>query len=374
MKKNIADLLQILIRIDSQNPPGNEKEINQFIRNYLQSASTPTRIYEFQKNRTNLVCELKSKKSRKKILLTPHVDTVPATGKWKFPPLSGKIHKGRIYGRGATDCKANVAVVLSLIKEIKEQGTRLNNLDLIFAFTGDEETGSRYGIRPLMRYLRGIDYGIVLDADEFDIVVSQKGLLHLKIKIVGQEAHGAFPERGINAIEKSISILEEIRNLKIFSQSHPLLKQPTLNIGKFEGGEKVNIVAGHAIFEIDIRYLPGMDHNRIIEKVKNIIKKHKVDYKIEILAQQNPIEIDKNSFLIRSLKKVLERLDINVKLKASFGATVINFLTDKGIDAFAFGFGSRGCAHIKDEYVQIDNLYRGVEVLKQYITELDANI
>jgi acetylornithine deacetylase/succinyl-diaminopimelate desuccinylase-like protein len=50
---------------------------------------------------------------------------------------------------------------------------------------------------------------------------------------------------------------------------------------------------------------------------------------------------------------------------------VINFLQDKGIESFAFGFGSKGQAHVKNEYVKINNLYKGVEVLEDYVKELD---
>ena len=293
--KEAIKLLQQLIKIDSQNPPGNDREIILFIRNYLKELGIPSKIFEFKKNRLNLVCELKSKNSLKKILFAPHVDTVPATGKWKFPPFSGKFHRGKIYGRGATDCKANVAVTLVLIKKFKKQRVKLDNLDLVFAFCGDEETGSKFGIIPLMKNLKNINYSVVLDANEFNIVVAQKGLLHLRIEISGKEAHGAYPERGINAIEKSVSILKEIMEHKFSYKIHSLLKKPTLNIGRFIAGDKVNIVAGFAFFELDIRYLPSMNKGKIIKDLEKIIKKQKVKYKIKIIAHQKPIEIDKNT-------------------------------------------------------------------------------
>ncbi len=238
MKQNPINLLQKLIKIDSQNPPGNERKIIYFIRDYLKSLGINSRIYEFKKDRLNLVCKITSKNSRKKILFTPHVDTVPATGAWRLPPLSAEIHKGRVYGRGATDCKVNVAAALSLIKKLKEEKTVLKNIDLIFAFTGDEETGSHSGIIPLAKYLKGIDYGVVLDSDEFDIIVAQKGLLHLRIELTGREAHGAYPDEGINAVQKGVFILNEILTEKFPYTSHILLKKPTINIGRFEGGDR----------------------------------------------------------------------------------------------------------------------------------------
>jgi succinyl-diaminopimelate desuccinylase len=372
MDRDLVKLLQDLIKIDSQNPPGNEEEINLFIHRYLKNLGVTSKIYEFQPKRTNVVCRIKSKNSRKRILLTPHVDTVPATGRWKFAPFSGTLYKGKVYGRGATDCKANVAVALYVIKKLKQENIRLNNLDLVFAFTGDEETGSRYGIKPLIKYLKGIDYALVLDANEFDIIVAQKGLLHLRVELFGKEAHGAYPERGINAIEKAIDILSAVRKNKMFCRKHRLLKHPTLNIGRLEGGEKVNIVAGQAFFELDIRYLPFMGKDKIIAEIERLIKKHNIRYKIKVMAHQAPIEINTGTLLIKTLKKVLKVNKITPVLKPSFGATVINFLKDKGIETFAFGFGSRKCAHTRNEYVKVKNLTKGVKVLKEFLEELDA--
>lgn len=371
MKKQLISLLQNLIKIDSQNPPGNEKEIIFFIRDYLKALGVASKIYEFKKDRLNLVCALLSKNSKKKILFTPHVDTVPAGRLWRFEPFSGTVHKGKIYGRGATDCKANVACALYLIKKLKETKTVLNNVDLVFAFTGDEETGSHKGLIPLMRYLKNIDYGVVLDADDFDIVVAQKGLLHLRVELIGKESHGAYPERGINAVKAGVHILEEILNRKEKYTKHSLLKKPTLNIGRFIGGDKVNIVAGDAFFELDIRYLPSMKKDDIVKEIEKIVQKQKIKYRIKILAHQKPIEIDKKMPEIRILQQILKGNKINSKLKPSFGATVMTFLLDKGIESFAFGFGSKGNAHTKNEYVKVSNLEKGVKVLEDYVRKLD---
>ncbi|MCM8831798.1 MAG: ArgE/DapE family deacylase [Candidatus Omnitrophica bacterium] len=375
MKNNeVIKLLQNLIRIDSQNPPGDERKIVDFIKHYLDKLGVSSKIYVFKKNRPNLVCKILSKNSSKKLLFAPHIDTVPGGRGWKFLPFSGKIYKKRIYGRGATDCKVNVAACLALIKNIVTKKIKLKNLDLIFAFCGDEETGSRYGIIPLLKYLKNIDWAVVLDSDDFNIVVAQKGLLHLRIELFGKEAHGAYPERGLNAILKAVDILKKIESQKFTFKIHPLLKRPTINIGKIFGGDKVNIVAGYCFFELDIRYTPFITKEKIIKKIESIIKKEKIKYKIKILAHQEPIQIDKKIFPIKILKKVLVKHKIKSKLIPSFGATVINFLKDKNIETFSFGCGTKGQAHTKDEYVKIDNLLKGVKILEDYVKTLDENI
>jgi len=371
MNKELIKLTQKLIRIDSSNPPGKEKEIALFIERYIKNLKFTPKVYEFEKNRPNLVCKIPSLRSKKKLLITPHIDTVPPSGKWRFPPFSGRIYRGRIYGRGATDDKGNAAVALYLIKLLREKRIRLKNLDLIIAFTADEETGSKVGIKPLLNHLGKINYGLVLDSDDFEIVVAQKGLLHLRVEIFGKEAHGAYPERGVNAIEKSVYILNELLQENWENKVHPLLKRPTINIGRISGGEKVNIVAGFNFFELDIRYIPSMNKKSIEKKLRKIIEKYIKKYRIKILAHQKPLEIAKEHFLIKLMRKVLKKHKIKISYKASLGATVINFLSEKGIEGFCFGFGSKGCAHSANEYVKIKDLCQGIKVLKDYVLALD---
>ncbi|MBN2482722.1 MAG: M20 family metallopeptidase [Candidatus Omnitrophica bacterium] len=371
MKKEIIDLTQKLIRQDSSNPPGKEKGVALFIQKYLQGIDIKSKRYEFKKNRPNIVCELPSRTRKKKVLLTPHIDVVPPTGKWKYPPFSGTYVKGKIYGRGATDDKANVAVTLATLKEFKSKNRVLDNIDLICAFTADEETGSDYGIRPLIRRLKNIDYGIVLDSNEFDMIVAQKGLLHLRVEVYGKEAHGAYPWRGKNAIEKTMNIIGDIKKEPLFKKVHPLLKSPTLNVGKIEGGEKVNIVAGYCACELDIRYVPPLKETVILERIEKIIKIHTGTYTLKILANQGPVEIDHDHFLVGLMRKILVQHNIPAHCKPSFGATVLTFLEARGIESFAFGFGSRGCAHTVNEYVKVSNLIKGTKVLYEYLEKLD---
>lgn len=373
MKQGSLHLLQNLIKIDSQNPPGNERRIILFIRDYLKKLGLASRILEFKKDRLNLMCCLRSRKPRKTLLFTPHVDTVPAGNDgWKFPPFSAFLYKGKLYGRGATDCKINVAAALLLIERLKKSKITLNNLDLVFAFCADEETGSHYGTIPLAAKLKGIDYGVVLDADDFNIIVAQKGLLHVRVELTGVEAHGAYPERGTNAVVAGVRILNEILDTPLPFKKHALLIKPTLNIGRFCGGDKVNVVAGYAFFELDIRYLPSMDKDKIISMLTRIIRAQGIPFRIKVLAHQKPIEIDPDLPSIKCLRSVLKARKIPFQLKPSFGATVINFLEDRGIKSFAFGFGSAGNAHSKNEHVKLSNLDNAVDVLTDYVVKLDS--
>jgi acetylornithine deacetylase/succinyl-diaminopimelate desuccinylase family protein len=365
-KKRLIRLTQELIRIDSQNPPGDEAAIASFIKRYLKNFGLDSRIYEFKKRRANVVAILKGKEP-KKLLLSPHLDTVPCGEKWHFDPLRGTIVRGRLYGLGSTDCKGNLACSIEVLNSLIEERCILD-YGLIFAATADEESGSGWGLIPLLdkKILRP-DEAIILDADEFEIIVTQKGLAHLKVRLEGKRAHGAYPWLGINAINIAVDILKELKDKRIVSAKNRYLRGPTLNIGTIRGGDKVNVVADWCEFELDFRFLPGESDKKILKELKDSIRRYTSKFSIEIEGIQQPYEIGRNHPLIKCFSKALKKHGAPVVIKGSEGATTISFLQNKNIPAIATGFGVEGCAHISDEYANINNLYKGALVLERFL-------
>lgn len=381
-RKRLIKLTQDLVRINSENPPGNERLVAAFVKSYLERLGLKVKIYEFKRGRPNIVAHL-NPKGKGSLLVTPHLDTVPAGKSWKFDPFAAKIIKNRIYGLGATDCKCNLASLMESVNSIIEEGVVLP-YNLIFAATADEESGSGLGLIPLLN--KGIlkpDAALVLDADDFEIITSQKGLIHLKVKIKGRKAHGAYPDLGVNAIEMAMAIIHEIKNQRFSYRKHKYLKPPTVNLGTISGGDKVNVVADWCEFELDFRFLPGMKAEAILKNLKNILNKKAKEFSritktplragiIEVEGIQEPYEISEKHPLVNYLKDALRGAGIVPLIKGSEGATVITFFQEKGIPAIATGFGVSSCAHIADEYVEINNLYKGTIVLESFLKKYQS--
>ena len=368
-KTKLIQLTRRLIRIDSQNPPGDEFAIASFVKDYLKALNLKPKIYEFKKRRTNVLVTLKGRKQKRSLLITPHLDTVPKGRSWSFDPFAARIHQGKIYGLGATDCKGNLAAALEVIRSLVEEKAKLD-YNLVFAATADEESGSGLGLVPLLdKGILRADAAVVLDSDDFNVVITQKGLIHLKVKIQGKKAHGAYPWRGINAIDRAIKILSALKAYRFEGKNNKYLKPPTLNIGTIKGGDKVNVVADWCEFELDFRFLPGMSEKKILSDLKNIIKKFARKFKIEIEGIQKPYRINEGHLLVRCLVAAMHKIGIRPKIKGSEGATVITFFQDKDIPALAWGFGAKGCAHIADEYIKIENLYRGTLALDRFLKD-----
>jgi len=387
-KARLVQLTQKLIQFNSENPPGNELALARFIEKKMISLGLKVKTYTFApleisrrdtpfltgfaKNRPNVVAVLKGtspKASQNAILLTPHIDTVPAGKGWSFNPYGGIVKNGRIYGRGATDDKGNLACAMEVMQSLVEDEVVLRH-DVVLAATVDEETGSKKGIIPLIE--KGIlkpKAALILDSDEFSTIVAQKGLIHARLQIFGKKAHGAYNWYGVNAIELAAKVIADLKDHKFFYKKHHLLHKPTINIGTIRGGDKVNMVADFCEFSFDLRYLPGMNPQELLSAVKRLTKKHAKKFKLIVDDLQYPYEIDPQHTLVKTYADASRKLSCVSVLKGSEGATVISFFQKKRIPAVATGYGSQKTAHATNEYAQVEKLYKGAKVLEQFVKD-----
>ncbi len=376
-KSRLIQLTQKVIQFNSENPPGNELALARFIEQKMRALGLKVMVPTFAKNRPNVVAVLKGvspKASQNALLLTPHIDTVPAGKGWTVNPFGGIVKNGRIYGRGATDDKGNLACAMEVMQSLVEDKVCLLN-DVILAATVDEETGSKQGIIPLiMKGMLKPKAALILDSDEFSTIIAQKGLLHARIQIFGKKAHGAYNWYGVNAIEIASQVIAEIKRYEFKYKKHHHLRGPTVNIGTIKGGDKVNMVADFCEFSFDLRYVPGMDPKKILVTIKRLVARHAKRFKLMIDDLQYPYEIDKNHRLVKTYVDACRKLRCPSELKGSEGATVITFFQKKKIPAIATGYGSRKTAHTTDEYAHVKKLYKGAKVLEQFVKDMDKVI
>lgn len=376
-KQRLIKLTQKVLSFNSENPPGNELALAKFIAKDMGSLGLPVRVYTFKKNRPNVVVTLKGVSSRKQaakesILITPHTDTVPIGTGWRYDPFGSQIVNGRIYGRGTTDDKGNLACCMEVLHSLIEDKVRLKH-DVIMAATVDEETGSRYGIIPLLeKKILKPKAAVILDSTEYDSIIAQKGLFHFRIQILGKKAHGAYNWRGVNAIEIAARVITKIKKHKFKFKRHPLLRPPSINIGVIKGGDKVNVVPDFCEFSLDIRFLPGMTAQSILKDIKRIVKSEAAKFKIIIDNVQQPYEIDARDPLIKAYVNSAKKMGIKSILKGSDGATVITFFKKHNIPAFATGYGTHRTSHITDEYAKLSILHKGAHLLESFIKDYDT--
>ena len=184
-QRSAATILQELIRFDTTNPPGNERPCIEYLDSLLRDAGIETSIVAKDPQRPNLIARLPGTGEAPGLLLFGHVDVVTtAHQQWSVPPFEGRIQDGCIWGRGALDMKAGVAMMTAALLQAKSSNLQPSG-DILFAAVSDEEAGGRMGARYLVdehpslfegvRYAIGEFGGFPLYVDEKPLYLIQVG-------------------------------------------------------------------------------------------------------------------------------------------------------------------------------------------------------
>ena len=374
--KELIALTQELIKAYSSNPPGREKEVADLIKKRMGKIGLDVRMFEVAHGRPNLLISWKGKGS-KKLAIEGHMDTVPAGDGWTHQPFGGEVSGGRIYGRGATDMKGNLASIIIAIENLKKAKWTPKG-ELIFLACCNEEMGDREGIG-MTHMAKQIKPDVLLlsDTTDFDIEVAEKGVLWLDVKSKGKEAHGSMPWEGVNAIKNLGKFLIALDRMQ-FPANHKILGKSTISINTISGGFKTNVVPGSATASVDIRLVPGDKKEVVMKIISDLIKKLKSEDKtmnIEVkeLVYFEPVELDTKSKEVALLSEaVKEALGRAPKMKAEHGSTGSNIFIKQGIKTIVFGIGKPSLSHISDEYVEIEDLEKGVKVYDAFIRKFFA--
>ena len=263
------DLTLALLRFDTINPPGNEAACMQFFADWLRGHGFTVSLSAFGAGRANLVACLAGERHGEPLAFTGHLDTVPlGNAPWQHDPF-GEIDGDRLYGRGSSDMKAAIAAFA--VACVQQQQAIRRGRGVVLLITGGEETGCD-GARALIGAgeLPQVGALIVGEPTANYPVIGHKGALWLRCETRGKTAHGAMPELGINAIYLAADAIGKIRHFSP-GAPHPLMKQPTLNVGRIEGGLNINSVPDRTRFDVDIRSAPNLQHATIRQRLTTLL-------------------------------------------------------------------------------------------------------
>jgi acetylornithine deacetylase/succinyl-diaminopimelate desuccinylase family protein len=371
----IIKLLSKLIAAKTVNPPGDEYKVAKIIEEEFKKAKIRYKKFEKQKGRTNIIGYIG--KGKPELMLVAHADTVPAGEDWKTNPFKAAIKGDKIYGRGAADNKGPLASIIILGKILKKYEKQLKGT-LMLAILADEETGSVYGINYLLKKGIKARYAIAPDVahNMREIDIAEKGLLNIEIISHGKQAHGASPQKGINAIYNMNEFLNLLKHYQLKYKKHKLLSKPTINLGIIKGGTAHNIVPATCSVILNIRYLPYQTIKKITNEINSLLKKVKrknktARFEVNIIDDMEPSEIDENNELVRSIKKNTKKiLKIKPTLFGLSGATVAKQLVLNKIIAVGFGPGDNDVAHTANELISIKELVNFAKISSLVVFDL----
>ena len=356
MKKNIQkellDLLKQIIEIDTCYPPGSSKVFGKFVTSYLKNSGLRIKSYGVDKEKIN-ICVSNYKGPKKSIVFNSHIDTVrPISSEWKTNPFDLKIEKDYSYGLGAVNCKGSAAVHLYLAKNFKNLFPDIKeNID--FTFVTDEENLGPDGTKYLKKQKVIKPHTLILGAPtNNNFVIEERGVFWLEINVSGKTSHAGEPHKGVNAIEKSAKIINELNSsFKKFLKKYDIgTHKSTINVGIISGGENVNVVPSKTRIVVDRRITHKEDVKKAFNEIKNFILKVDRSAKVKFLTGTNPFKSNKSNIYLKELSKSKELITgQKSKFLSSIGVSDGRYFADDNVNIINIGPGTGSEGHKSNE-------------------------
>ncbi|MFT4066323.1 M20 family metallopeptidase [Paraburkholderia sp.] len=368
-------LTKDLVRIPSINPPGNEQACASYMAEVLSSIGFDVALQTFGEKRFNLVANLRGSACVKPIGFTGHLDTVPlGEAQWSRAPLGAEIDDGRLYGRGSSDMKAGIAAFVAACANHADAIRAGAGVHLVL--TGGEETGCD-GARALAgaarHLMRDVALLVVGEPTSNYPFVGHKGALWMRATARGRAAHGSMPEQGVNAIYKAAEAISKLKAFSLGAPTHPLMGDATMNVGTIRGGLNVNSVPDRAEFEVDIRTVPGLDHQCLCARLSNYLTD---EVELDRLVDVPPLTSDWRNPLMQRVWEVCAPYH-----REALTARSAPYFTDGGVlssvtgnpPTVILGPGEPSMAHKVDEFCLVSRIDEAVEIYGALIADRAIN-
>ena len=425
LEEDCIQLLQELIRIPSVNfgeGKGDEEAVARFVAAKLAEVGIESELIETAPKRFNVVARIAgADSSRPGLVVHGHLDVVPANAAdWQVDPFGGEIRDGYVWGRGAVDMKDGDAMFLAIVRSWARTGY-VPPRNILLVFFADEEAGSSYGSRWLVKnrpelfdgYSEAISevggFSVTITGGHrlYFIETAEKGIQWLEITTKGAAGHGSFINHD-NAVTKLTRIVTKIGShvwpqretatgAKFFGKIaeltgdvyHPdratdLLKhiggaarmmgattQNTANPTIINAGYKANVIPGSATAVVDGRFLPGFE-DELAETIKSLVGE---DADITIQVRDKALEVDFSGPLVEAMIAAIKSQDpdgIPVPYLMS-GGTDNKALSDLGIVGYGFmpvqlpaDLDFFALFHGVDERIPVEGVKFGVRALLNF--------
>jgi succinyl-diaminopimelate desuccinylase len=367
----LIEVLRSLIAIESVNPGTSEQAVVDRIGKWLGSTSARLARTEFAPGRPSLAAVIEGTERSPALVLNGHTDTVPIgdVASWTMDPLGGEVVDGFLYGRGACDMKAGLAVEIAMAHFFSDLPPLQGSLVLHFA--AGEERGEPGTLSMLEAGFSG-DYGISLEPTDLKIAVASRGAARFVIRIKGRASHSGRPELGLNPLWPLRQVLDMVSQYheELASRSHPLLPPPCCTPTMVMSGMNDNSVPGLCEVWIDRRLLPGESSEAELRELSarlSPIASENEGYEFEItptLAAE-AAEVDADSWLVTAIEDAMGDITgrSSEKWGAPYGSDLRHLVNDAKMEAVMFGPGSIDACHQPDEKVPIRQLEEAARIV-----------
>jgi acetylornithine deacetylase/succinyl-diaminopimelate desuccinylase-like protein len=429
-EKEALSTLQSYLRVDTTNPPGNERLAAEFFREIFDREGIENRVYDMAEGRANILARLPGRGLGRPILLLNHLDVVPADAeRWSVPPFSGDVRDGYVWGRGATDMKGTAVVQMMTLLLLKRAGASLDR-DVLFLGTADEEEGRENGLAEMIERHRAdlrdpefcLTEGNTISVEDgrvvsWDVAVTEKAPLWLKVIATGKAGHASIPEpdgavaRLVRALDRVLAYEPPMRlipavdhyfrqlaarekgalaraladpaaalrdpALRALLVDHPQRNadlRTTISITGLSGSEKINVIPAEATASLDCRLLPGDDPRRLLAKLEEVAGDGGLRW--EVLLSETATESPIDTALFRAIERARDRFapGVPVLTPPLTSSTDASRLRQMGVVVYGFEpfalSEDDDRSHGDDERLSVDNLRSGLETTYAIVSDV----
>lgn len=373
--ERVVDWLSQMVQIPSVNPvqqgpraevPG-EKAMAEFLAARFRELGGEVALEEVLPGRPNVYGVWQGKTDRW-VALDVHTDTV-SVEQMTDDPFDGRMENGRVWGRGAVDTKASLALILAILEDLQEAGEKLEP-NLIVVGTISEETGGE-GARAFAQWIRrkaiALDQLMVAEPTLCMPVHGHKGILAMEFVVRGKTAHSAKPHLGQNAITAAAHLIVALEQEHERLQRVPPLSElgpATLTVSVIQGGKGHNVVPDSCHVWAGKRMVPGEDPEEDLA------------YFEELAEKSCPLPVEMKTRLgVPAFYQTADSPWIQQLAGWSgqppsvvpYGTNALAYGGDLAKEMVIFGPGSIDQAHGEVEWVEIAELEKAMGIYRKWL-------
>jgi succinyl-diaminopimelate desuccinylase len=370
MNPDAVALTKSLLAFDTINPPGRERDCARMAAAMLEEWGFSVQLFEYEEGRTSVVARAGGSDAKAPLCLTGHLDVVPlGSRKWSKDPFSGQSDGDKLYGRGTSDMKSGVAAMLLAARSFKD---KLNGTaGIVLVLTAGEEGGC-IGSKHLaqQKKLLGRAGAMVVGEPTSNYpMVGHKGSIKFHARFRGVSAHGSMPELGVNAVYKAAGAVSKLEGFQFDARKHPVMGGPTLNVGTFAGGSGINLVPDAAEIGVDIRTVPGIDHDALLSRLKALLGK---EAELDVFSDLQPVWTAPDGEWVQRVFEICKPYvgEAPEARTAPYMTDAANLLKAYvGAPTVVLGPGEAAQAHQTDEYCSMERTREAVAIYEALIKD-----
>ena len=377
-REELVHLTRDLVRIDSVIRPetgGTEREVVSHIAGWIRrELGLEPLIDEVEPGRQNIIVTLDSGLPGPCLMLEGHTDVVSEGSResWTHDPFGAEIVDGRIYGRGACDMKAGIAVALATVKAFRKAGVPWAGR-IRLGLVCDEE-GMMLGIKHFIArgHADDVTACLVPEPEENNLCLSMKGAIRAVLRVHGRMAHGAMPLSGVNPNTRLARIILAFERFETEEKARcgkdEFLGLPSVTFTVVQSPPagspaQLNVMPGESRAFIDIRTTLAQNHDTVRESFRRILRDLAAsdpDFNadIDFIEDRPVVGISKEEPIARvsaeAFKEITGREPVWNGVPGATDGTFLSSL--KHIPCLVNGPGPRHIPHQSDEYVDISEI------------------